>query len=1421
MKTNRTNFNGKRSFKIAVKRVLSSFIVFGMSLSLLPFEANAAGLPVVAGGDTINIGIASDIHINREDSASGKVREALLRQSLKGFYTATGNNLDAVAIAGDIADDGYVDELKTARSIIDAELASTTGFTAAMGNHEFYKYGWGASVDRNAGWKEEMQKDFTDNIKVPLEHDLNVKGIHILSVSPDNELDSYTARESFLKTHIEAAAQEDPTNPIIIVAHKPVKYTVMSSGDGFEDNYASFAADWSDSFLEFLKKYPQIIYFSAHAHDDLSNEDNIFQKDFTSVQDGAVCLEGASTGVIVSVNAAKQVTISRMNFSANTSYEPWIIDIPKVIESKENFKYLDTIKNINLTVGADASQIHVNWFNEYFKNGKVQYLKKAHMTDGTFSSLKEINAYGKGRVDYSTLYYNHALLTNLEENTEYVYRVGNDNGWSEYYTFKTPAAGGAFSFLFAADPQIGSTNVVSDAAGWRNTLDKALEAFPDTQILLTGGDHVDSAFSSSDYDGFFSPEQLTGLPIATVVGNHDISRIYSQHFAYSNVSPETSLKLTGENSGDYWFIRNNTLFLMLNSSVLDSQEHINFMQKAIMDAKKTGAEIKWKVAMFHYSIFSTAMHSDEEDIIKRREGLAPAFSDLQVDLVLMGHDHSYTRTYMMNGKNPVITAEVQNSVTDPEAGQVLYVTGSSSSGSKYYDYETVDAPYAAVNYNNKATSISNVAVSDTALTITTYNPKDMTVIDSFTINKTQVSGSDTLKPYLNIPTTNTVILNEPFDRLAGVSAIDNIDGDITNKIIVTGEVNTSAVGTYTLTYTITDMAGNTQTATREITVKKPADTTGSLYFGIDIKNGKLQNEEGSAVTGSTYTKTSGGYDFERDNELNQTVLCGPDKGNLRIDGLNLKALDNQFTIETYIKIPGDVTAYNVFQFEDQSINLVGRPCEGYPGETYFGAGKTQITEDADVYAMKKLPTDKWVHILCTAKEGEQTLYVNGERFSSDSYTKLDISTSSNDVLVLGGDDGERGGRIKFAGFRAFTNFVNDGQAKEIYTDRTKLKTPQNLKWDAGIPGKAVWETVENASSYTVQLYRDGLESGSAVTGIADTSYDFTQAITAEGVYTFKVTAMGKGTAYSNSDTSSKSAAYFYTTSVGALKPSISIPDANRVVLNGSFDKLADVSAEDRVDGDITDKITVSGDVNTSAEGEYTLTYTVKNSAGITASVTRRVVVKKYFYFGIDIKNGKLENEKYFKVTDSTYIKTGAEPDNIYLFERDGELGQNVLCGPAAENLVINKLNLKEFGNKFTVETYIKIPGNIGAYDVFQFDGQNVNLVGLPGETYFGSGKSSSGDADVYADKNLPVDQWIHVICTAKEGVQTLYVNGQKFSSDNYTGLNIAPTGYDELVLGGSSAGRSGLIKYAFFRVYSDFVTDEEAAELYTSLKKLS
>jgi hypothetical protein len=99
----------------------------------------------------------------------------------------------------------------------------------------------------------------------------------------------------------------------------------------------------------------------------------------------------------------------------------------------------------------------------------------------------------------------------------------------------------------------------------------------------------------------------------------------------------------------------------------------------------------------------------------------------------------------------------------------------------------------------------------------TYTAKDFSGNVAKVIRTIKVR--DHVKPVLKGGTDKTIKINSAFNKLSGVTAQDNVDGVITDKIKVTGTFNTKKKGTYTLVYTVADEAGNTVVLKRKITVK--------------------------------------------------------------------------------------------------------------------------------------------------------------------------------------------------------------------------------------------------------------------------------------------------------------------------------------------------------------------------------------------------------------------------------------------------------------------------------------------------------------------------------------------------------------------------------------------------------------------------
>ncbi|MBB6622006.1 transglycosylase domain-containing protein [Clostridium gasigenes] len=73
-------------------------------------------------------------------------------------------------------------------------------------------------------------------------------------------------------------------------------------------------------------------------------------------------------------------------------------------------------------------------------------------------------------------------------------------------------------------------------------------------------------------------------------------------------------------------------------------------------------------------------------------------------------------------------------------------------------------------------------------------------------------------PELNGIADRSIKVGETFDPIAGVTATDKEDGDLTSKIVISGTVDTTAPGSYKVNYSVTDSKNKTVTKQKIITV---------------------------------------------------------------------------------------------------------------------------------------------------------------------------------------------------------------------------------------------------------------------------------------------------------------------------------------------------------------------------------------------------------------------------------------------------------------------------------------------------------------------------------------------------------------------------------------------------------------------------
>ncbi len=178
----------------------------------------------------------------------------------------------------------------------------------------------------------------------------------------------------------------------------------------------------------------------------------------------------------------------------------------------------------------------------------------------------------------------------------------------------------------------------------------------------------------------------------------------------------------------------------------------------------------------------------------------------------------------LKGDNP-LSIKIYNSFTDPGATAQDNIDGNISSKIKMSG--TVDTAKAG-EYTRTYTVADEAGNADTA----TRKVLVVEVIDS-------------VKPVLTLLGDNPMTIEVGDDYVEpGATAVDDVDGVITSKIEIEGEVDESTVGEYILTYSVSDNAGNKATKTRKVNVVEQIvpDWEINVYYNVGdlvTYNGKI------------------------------------------------------------------------------------------------------------------------------------------------------------------------------------------------------------------------------------------------------------------------------------------------------------------------------------------------------------------------------------------------------------------------------------------------------------------------------------------------------------------------------------------------------------------------------------------------------
>ncbi|MCQ2485397.1 MAG: metallophosphoesterase family protein [Clostridia bacterium] len=426
---------------------------------------------------------------------------------------------------------------------------------------------------------------------------------------------------------------------------------------------------------------------------------------------------------ILAVILTAAILVSAAVFSAGavTGYDEWA-------KSWESIRSSDGY--IILTPGADKTKMNFSWQSPFFSHkGDIIIGKAADLSDGT--ELKVSRSLSLIGMEWS----NEATASELSENTIYYYQYFVDGTGSEIYSFRTDADNQT-KVAFFTDSQIGRWRgsddkeevYLHDTYGWNSTLETVFENNDGIDFILSSGDQVEDSYSEVQYSMFESPECLRSVPVAPCVGNHDFyTTNFSHHFNTPNDKTFVPARWPGSNG--YYFCYNDVLFIMLDSNNIVPASFNAVIKKAV----KAYPDAKWRVVMMHHSPYDANAHKYFQSKLTRTT-IAPSIDKYGIDLVLSGHDHYYSRSYIIKNNKVSDDKAIDNVYTNPNG--TLYISGNTSSGCNYSGIDESNVGECCNLYiQNRIPTYSIVDFADGKLTVSTYEIEGNKMIDTVSIVK--------------------------------------------------------------------------------------------------------------------------------------------------------------------------------------------------------------------------------------------------------------------------------------------------------------------------------------------------------------------------------------------------------------------------------------------------------------------------------------------------------------------------------------------------------------------------------------------------------------------------------------------------------------------------------------------------------------
>ncbi|PGB07698.1 immunoglobulin-like domain-containing protein [Bacillus toyonensis] len=533
--------------------------------------------------------------------------------------------------------------------------------------------------------------------------------------------------------------------------------------------------------------------------------------------------------------------------------------------------------------------------------------------------------------------------------------------------------------------------------------------------------------------------------------------------------------------------------------------------------------------------------------------------------------------------------------------------------------------------SKKLVGIVATATLATSMIAGTSNASAQTT-DSLKVSEPVQERAEDKKLTLFVPPQNVVFVGDTFDPMKDVWAKDKNGKDITSRVTYTGDdkVDLTKMGDYELTFTVSDDEGNTVVQKQRVAVRykhvtNTAPTILILRDKITLNIGDTfdpmegvtgsDSEEGNLTHKITYDN---GLDTSKPGTYYITYYLMDSQGKMDLKTRTITVIDQSPVITTPDEFvitegeqfdpmagvkatdpeDGDITSKVEYEYYTGSVNKPDTYKVYYKVKDSFG--NTANTVATLIVREKLKPIDEAPEL----KVPTVTTITEGDKFNpmtGVSATDKEDGDITSKVTVDGSVDASKPGTYDL------TYTVSDSKGHTVTAKQTVT-----VKQKVEIKNEAPELTVPFTSTLRVDEKFDPM---AGVKAIDNEDGDITDKVTVDG----SVDASKPGTydlTYTVSDSKGHTVTAKQTVTVKQkVKPTDEVPVLKvpaEVIINvgDKFNPLAGVKAIDNEDGDITDKVTVDGSVDTSKPGTYDLSYTVSDSKGHTVTAKQTVTVKQ-------------------------------------------------------------------------------------------------------------------------------------------------------------------------------------------------------------------